>query len=128
MAVFPVTQLTLLGLVGLALGIALFVWTSVFLLDKFAQGMKPGRLHKASLHEGFRENQAKVWKIHGICIAASLVLLILPVGFLKSFAAAALASSVSSLLVTVAITRLLLFHAARLVKKNPERFARIKNA
>ncbi len=127
-AVFPVTQLTLLGLVGLTLGIALFVWTSIFFLDKFAQGMRPGRLHKSSLHEGFRENQAKVWKIHGICIAASLVLLILPIGFLRSFAAAALASSVSSLLVTMVITRLLLFHVARLVKKNPERFSRVKSA
>ncbi len=128
MAVFPVTQLTLLGLVGLTLGIALFVWTNIFFLDKFAQGMRPGRLHKASLHEGFRENQAKVWKIHGICIAASLVLLILPIGFLKSFAVTALASSVSSLLVTMVITRTLLFHVARFVKKNPERFVRVKNA
>jgi preprotein translocase subunit SecD/SecD/SecF fusion protein len=128
MAVFPITQITLLGLVGLLLGIALFVWTSVFLLDKFAQGMRPGRLHKSSLHEGFRENQARVWKTHGICIAISLVLLVLPIGFLKSFAVAALASSASSLLVTVAVTRLLLFHAARFVKKNPERFARVKNA
>jgi preprotein translocase subunit SecD len=128
MAVFPVTQLTLLGLIGLTLGIALFVWTSIFILDKFAQGMRPGRLHKASLHEGFRENQAKVWKIHGICIAVSLVLLILPIGFLRSFAVAALASSVSSLLVTVVVTRLLLFHVARFVKKNPERFVRVKKA
>ena len=128
LAVFPLTQITLLGLIGLALGIVLFVGTSIFLLDKFAQGMRPGRLHKASLHEGFRENQAKVWKIHGICIAASLVLLVLPIGFLKSFAAAALASSVSSLIVTMVVTRLLLVHVARLVKRNPERFARLKKA
>lgn len=128
MAVIPVTQITLLGVIGLVLGFALFVGTSIFFLDKFAQGMKPGRLHKASLHEGFRENQAKVWKIHGICIAVSLVLLVLPVGFLKSFATAALASSVSSLIVTMAVTRLLLFHVARFVKRNPERFTRTKNA
>jgi protein-export membrane protein SecD len=127
MAVFPVTHITLLGIIGLVLGFALFVGTSIFLLDKFAQGMRPSRLHKASLHEGFRENQRKVWGIHGICIAASLVLLILPIGFLKSFAAAALASSVSSLAVTLVVTRLLLFHVARVVKRKPERFARVKN-
>jgi protein-export membrane protein SecD len=124
MAVFPVTQLTLLGLIGLVVGIALFVWTSVFFLDKFAQGLKPGRLHKSSLHEGYREIQGKLWKIHGIFIAVSLLLLILPIGFLRSFAVTVLASSVSSLIVTMVITWLLLYHIARAVKKNPEKFIR----
>jgi preprotein translocase subunit SecD len=128
MAVFPVTQLTLLGIIGLVLGIALFVWTSVFFLDKFAQGLKPGRLHKSSVFEGFKDIQGTVWKVHGICIAASLLLLILPIGFLRSFAVAVLASSVSSLIVTMVITWLLLYHVARVVKKDPERFARIKKA
>lgn len=127
MAVFPGTQLTLLGLMGLVLGIALFVGINAFYLEKFAQGLRPGRLHKVSLQEGWRAAQSKVWKVHGICLAVSLVLLILPIGFLRSLAVTTLASTFSSLLVTVVVTRFLLYNVARLVKKEPGRFARVKN-
>ncbi len=127
LAVFPDTQLTLLGLLGIALGTALFVAVSALLLEKFAQGLRPGRLHKPSVHEGWREIRGKVWKIHGICIAVSLVLLILPIGFLRSFAVTALAGTVSSLLTTWIATRALLYHMAGLVKKEPGRFARARN-
>ncbi len=128
LAVFPMAQLTLPGLVGIALGFGLFVWANDLLLQKFALGLRPGRMHKVSLKEGWASVRQIVWKVHVACLAAALVLLVLPIGIFHSFASAALFAVGSSLLVTWIASRLILIHTARAVKKNPARFGHMKNA
>ena len=127
MAVFPMPQLTLLGLIGIALVFGLFVWANAIFLDKFSLGLRPGRMHKVSLKEGWQDVRVKVWKTHGVIAACALVLIILPIGFLHSFAYAVFYGTVSSLAVTFIASRALLYSFAHLTKMKAGLFGRVKN-
>ena len=128
LAVFPNAQMNLLGLIGIALTFGLFVWTSALFVDKFALGLRPGRMHKVSLSEGWQTVRARVWKVHGIIAACALVLIILPIGVLHSFAYAVFFGTVSSMAVTFIALRGFLYSFAHITKMKASLFGRVKDA
>jgi len=128
LAVFPNAQLNLLGLIGIALTFGLFVWAGALFVGKFALGLRPGRMHKVSLSEGWQTVRLKVWKTHGIIAACALVLIILPIGVLHSFAYAVFFGTVSSMVVILITLRALVYSFAHITKVKASLFGRIKNA
>ena len=128
LAVFPNAQLNLLGLIGIALTFGLCVGAGALFVDKFALGLRPGRMHKVSLSEGWQTVRVKVWKVHGIITACALVLIILPIGVLHSFAYAVFFGTISSMVVTFVTLRALVYSFAHITKVKASLFGRIKNA
>ncbi len=128
LAVAPGAQMTLLGLLGIAFVFGLFVWANAIFLEKFSLGLRPGRMHRVSLKEGWQAVGAKVLKTHGIVAACALALIILPIGFLHSLAYTVFYGAISSLAVTFIASRVLLYSFAHITKMKAGLFGRAKNA
>lgn len=109
MAAFEGT-LTLPGLAGLTLSLAMAVDANVLIFEQTRDGLRHGKPMKLALHEGYDQAFSAIFDANVTVLIASLVLLSFGYGPIRGFAVTMLIGNVMSLYTNVFMTRVIFDH------------------